>query len=135
MRLELIITHYHSLCIHWFVHQTGAATARAASTPCYHLFQRTLRRFRRLIDTMHVEFLAVPRRLAGTSQVEVPAHTLGQLLTTLAAQFPLLGEFITLDQLHPSFIASLNGEQFVSDPQTVLGENDHVLILSADAGG
>jgi molybdopterin converting factor small subunit len=84
---------------------------------------------------MHVEFLAVPRRLAGTSQVEVQAETLGQLLTTLAAQFPSLGEFITLDRLHPTFIASLNGEQFVSDPRTVLGENDHVLILSADAGG
>jgi molybdopterin converting factor small subunit len=84
---------------------------------------------------MHVEFLAVPRRLAGTSQVEVQAETLGQLLTTLAAQFPSLGEFIVLDRLHPSFIASLNGELFVSDPKTVLGENDHVLILSADAGG
>ena len=84
---------------------------------------------------MHVEFLAVPRRLAGTSHVEVQADTLGELLTVLAAQFPSLGEFIALDKLHPSFIASLNGEQFVSDPQTALGEHDHVLILSADAGG
>jgi molybdopterin converting factor small subunit len=84
---------------------------------------------------MHVEFLAVPRRLAGTSQVEVQAETLGQLLAILAVQFPSLGEFITRDSLDPSFIASLNGDQFVSDPQTVLGENDHVLILSADAGG
>jgi len=84
---------------------------------------------------MHVEFLAVPRRLAGTSHVEVQAETLGQLLTALAAQFPSLGQFITEDRLHPSFSASLNGEQFVSDPRTVLGEGDHVLILSADAGG
>jgi molybdopterin converting factor small subunit len=84
---------------------------------------------------MHVEFLAVPRRLTGISQVEVPAETLGQLLTTLAVQFPSLGRFITLDRLDPTFIASLNGDQFVSDPQTVLGEHDHVLILSADAGG
>jgi molybdopterin converting factor small subunit len=84
---------------------------------------------------MHVEFLAVPRRLAGVSHVEVPAETLGQLLTTLATQFPSLGNFITLDQLHPSFIASLNGDAFVSDPRTILRENDHVLILSADAGG
>jgi hypothetical protein len=57
------------------------------------------------------------------------------LLTTLAVQFPSLGRFITLDRLDPTFIASLNGDQFVSDPQTVLGEHDHVLILSADAGG
>ena len=84
---------------------------------------------------MHVEFLAVPRRLAGTSQVEVQAETLGQLLTSLAVQFPSLGQFITLDRLDPVFVASLNGDQFVSDPQTLLGENDRVLILSADAGG
>jgi molybdopterin converting factor small subunit len=84
---------------------------------------------------MHVEFLAVPRRLAGVSQVEVQAETLGQLLATLAAQFPSLGNFITVDRLHPAFIASLNGDQFVNDPRTALGENDRVLILSADAGG
>ena len=84
---------------------------------------------------MHVEFLAIPRRLAGVSHVDVQAETLGQLLTTLAVQFPSLGEFITLNKLHPSFSASLNGDQFVNDPRTVLGENDHVLILSADAGG
>ena len=84
---------------------------------------------------MHVEFLAVPRRLAGTSQVEVQAETLGQLLTSLAVQFPSLAQFITLDRLDPVFVASLNGDQFVSDPQTLLGENDRVLILSADAGG
>ena len=84
---------------------------------------------------MHVEFLSVPRRLAGVSNVEVQAETLGQLLKALATQFPSLGDFITLDRLHPSFIASLNGVEFVSDPGTVLGENDHVLILSADAGG
>ena len=84
---------------------------------------------------MHVEFLSVPRRLAGVSHAEIQAETLGQLLTTLAAQFPSLGNFITLERLHPSFVASLNGDEFVSDPGTVLGENDHVLILSADAGG
>jgi len=84
---------------------------------------------------MHVEFLSVPRRLAGTSQAEVQAETLGQLLTTLAVRFPSLGPFITLERLHPSFVASLNGDLFVSDPRTVLGENDCVLILSADAGG
>ena len=84
---------------------------------------------------MHVEFLSVPRRLAGVTHVEVQAQTLGQLLTTLATRFPSLGDFITLDRLHPSFIASLNGDEFVSDPDTALAENDHVLILSADAGG
>ena len=84
---------------------------------------------------MHVEFLAVPRRLAGVSEIEIQAETLGQLLTALAAQFPSLSEFIVSNRLHPSFTANLNGDQFVSDPSTVLGKDDRVLILSADAGG
>jgi molybdopterin converting factor small subunit len=84
---------------------------------------------------MHVEFLAVSRRLAGVSEVEVQAETLGQLLGALAEQFPSLGRFIISNRLHPSFSANLNGNEFVSDPHTVLHQDDHVLILSADAGG
>jgi molybdopterin converting factor small subunit len=84
---------------------------------------------------MHVEFLAIPRRLAGISEIEVQADTLGQLLTVLAAELPSLGKFIISDRLHPSLVANLNGDQFVSDPGTLLCEKDHVLILSADAGG
>ena len=84
---------------------------------------------------MHVEFLGVPRRRAGISELEVHAHTLGQLLGTLATQIPPLGEFIAVDRLHPSFLANLNGDQFISDPATPLVRDDRVLILSADAGG
>jgi len=53
----------------------------------------------------------------------------------LAEQFPSLGQFINSDRLHPSFTANLNGNEFVSDPQTTLYKDDRVLILSADAGG
>ena len=84
---------------------------------------------------MHVEFLAVPRRLAGISEVEVQAETLGQLLTVLSEKFPSLSEFILSGRLHPTFVANLNGDEFISDPDTVLCKQDRVLILSADAGG
>ena len=84
---------------------------------------------------MHVEFLGVPRQRAGISELEVDANTLGQLLGTLAAQIPTLGELISVDRLHPSFVANLNGDRFVSDPETLLGKDDCLLILSADAGG
>jgi molybdopterin converting factor small subunit len=84
---------------------------------------------------MHVEFLGVPRQRAGISEMEVQADTLGQLLGTLAARIPSLCELIAVDRLHSSFVANLNGDQFVSDPGTRLGEDDCVLILSADAGG
>ena len=84
---------------------------------------------------MHVEFLGVPRQRAGISELEVRADTLGQLLGTLAARIPSLSDLIAADRLHSSFVANLNGDRFVSDPGTPLGENDCVLILSADAGG
>jgi molybdopterin converting factor small subunit len=84
---------------------------------------------------MHVEFLGVPRQRAGVSEMDVRADTLGQLLGTLAEQIPPLRELIAVDRLHSSFVANLNGDQFVSDPGTRLHESDCVLILSADAGG
>jgi molybdopterin converting factor small subunit len=84
---------------------------------------------------MHVEFLGVPRQRAGISELEVQAKTLGQLLGTLATKIPPLGEFIAVDRLHSSFVANLNGDQFISDPDTPLVHDDCVLILSADAGG
>lgn len=84
---------------------------------------------------MYVEFFGVPRERAGISELEVQAETLGQLLGALASQFPALKELITSNRLHPSFVANLNGDAFVSDPGTPLGEEDRVLILSADAGG
>jgi molybdopterin converting factor small subunit len=84
---------------------------------------------------MHVEFLGIPRQRAGISKLEVQADTLGHLLGSLAARIPALGELIAANRLHPSFIANLNGDHFVSDPGTPLRENDCVLILSADAGG
>jgi molybdopterin converting factor small subunit len=84
---------------------------------------------------MHVEFFGVPRERAGMSKLEVQADTLGQLLGTLATQIPSLGKLIGANRLHPSFIANLNGDRFVSDPGTPLGKDDCVLILSADAGG
>jgi molybdopterin converting factor small subunit len=84
---------------------------------------------------MYVEFLGVARERAGVVELEIAATSLGSLLTTLAAQYPRLSELITNDRLHPSIAANLNGDRFVSDPRTALVENDHLLILSADAGG
>ena len=84
---------------------------------------------------MQVEFFGIPRERAGMASVEIAAQNLGQLLTALAAQIPSLNDVISADQLHSSFVASLNGDRFISDPGTPLCESDCVLILSADAGG
>ena len=84
---------------------------------------------------MYVEFLGIPRERVGISELVVEAPTLGQLLATLARRYPALGELIASDRLHPSLAANLNGDEFISDPATPLAADDHLLILSADAGG
>lgn len=88
---------------------------------------------------MQVEFFGLPRERAGVSAIEIRAATLGQLLATLAAKIPSMSEFIAASgqggRLHPTFVANLNGDRFVSDPETPLRDADHLLILSADAGG
>jgi molybdopterin converting factor small subunit len=84
---------------------------------------------------MRVEFLGLSRERAGVSEFELQAETLGQALTTLALRFPAFGDVVAGDCLKPSFAANLNGDRFITDPRTRLGENDCLLILSADAGG
>ena len=84
---------------------------------------------------MRVEFFGLPRERAGMSSLDVEADTLGQLLGTLATRIPSFAKLMGMNRLHPAFVANLNGDRFVSDPGTPLGENDCVLILSADAGG
>jgi molybdopterin converting factor small subunit len=84
---------------------------------------------------MHVEFFGVPRERAGVSELEVHADTLGQLLGMLTERMPSLSEIVQRDRLHPAFVANLNGDRFVTDPETPLRTGDFVLILSADAGG
>ena len=84
---------------------------------------------------MHVEFLGIPRQRAGISELQIEATTLRQVLGVLRTQLPALEELITADGLHPSLAANLNGDRFVSDLDTKLVEDDHLLILSADVGG
>jgi len=84
---------------------------------------------------MYVEFFGLPRERAGVPAIELQANTLGELLAVLAERVPPLSEFVEANRLHPVLAASLNGDRFIRDPQTPLCENDHVLILSADAGG
>ena len=84
---------------------------------------------------MRVEFYGVSRQRSGVAERHVTARTLGELLGALAAEYPSLGELISENRLHPALTANLNGDRFVRDPHTPLGEHDCVLILSADAGG
>jgi molybdopterin converting factor small subunit len=84
---------------------------------------------------MHVEFLGIPRQRAGVTDLEIEAGTLGELLRELADRFPRLRELVVDGQFHPSVVANLNGDEFVSEPGRVFNKHDHLLILSADVGG
>ncbi len=84
---------------------------------------------------MYIEFLGIPRERAGISELEIEADTLGEVFDTLASRFPAFGELITPSGLHPALAANLNGDEFVTDPDTALGDGDRVIILSADVGG
>jgi len=84
---------------------------------------------------LHVEFLGIPRERAGVTDLEIEVGTLGQLLRELTERFPKLRELVVDGELHPSVVANLNGDEFISDPGQELTERDHVLILSADVGG
>jgi molybdopterin converting factor small subunit len=84
---------------------------------------------------MYVEFLGIPRERAGISEMKLEADTLGQVLGELSARCPGLSELITPKGLHPSVVANLNGDEFVSALDTPLADGDRLLILSAEAGG
>ena len=84
---------------------------------------------------MHVEFLGIPRERLGLSEVVVDAATFGDVLRTLSVRFPAFDDLMSAGGLHPSVAANLNGDAFITDPETPLAEHDHLLILSADVGG
>ena len=84
---------------------------------------------------MHVEFFGIPRERAGVSELDIAAATVGELLASLAERFPGLRDLMTRDGPHSSVTINLNGDLFINDVKTTLTEDDHVLLLSADAGG
>ena len=84
------------------------------------------------------ELFGVPRLRAGTRDWTGAATTLGEALQSLARAFPALdGSVVSTDPLGlvPAYRVSLNGDRFVSDPETPLTEGDVLLLLAADAGG
>lgn len=85
---------------------------------------------------IHVEFYGIVRAKAGTASAVSNGTTLGEVLTDLARQFPELGRLcIEGDHFRTGFTANLDGQRFITSPETPLAQGDSVLILSLDAGG
>jgi molybdopterin converting factor small subunit len=90
--------------------------------------------------TITVEFYGIPRQRAGAASICLEADeagtSLASVLSQLAKAMPVLAESCFHGELLRSgYCANLNGDRFVSDPQTPLQPGDCLLILSADAGG
>ncbi len=85
---------------------------------------------------VEVELFGIPRARAGVGTTSARGANLGDVLADLARRFPALADAcIDGRQLKASYLASLDGRQFVTDPETPLTEGASLLILSADAGG
>lgn len=85
-----------------------------------------------------IEFYGVPRLRSGVARAVVAddPRTLGELWQCLASRYPrFASDCLTHDRLQAHYVANLNGERFVEDPNTLLPSNACVLVLSADAGG
>jgi hypothetical protein len=82
------------------------------------------------------EFYGVPRLRAGMKRLQLEASSLGQALRELGRACPTLEGGVLRDgTIQEAYKLSLNGERFISDPETPLTEGDVLLLLSADVGG
>ena len=86
---------------------------------------------------VRVELYGIARARAGAASIEMEADTLADALRTLAERCPgLRGEVIDPGGgLTRYFVASLNGERFVAEPETPLRPGDALLIVGSQAGG
>jgi molybdopterin converting factor small subunit len=83
-----------------------------------------------------IELYGVPRLRAGMARLSVTAATVGEALRRLARECPALaGSVIDDGRVRQAYKLSLNGDRFVSDPDTQLSEGDSLLLLAADVGG
>ena len=83
-----------------------------------------------------LELFGVPRLRAGIRSVDIEAATLRLALDALGHALPVLdGTVLREGGLHPAYRVCLNGDRFVSDPETALADGDELLLLAADVGG
>ncbi len=87
-----------------------------------------------------VEFFGIARERAGRPDVEVcvgvDSTRLGDVLLEVAERLPaLVGECLSGERPQAGFLVNINARQFLTDPDTPVHAGDHVLLMTADAGG
>ncbi|MDI3289102.1 MoaD/ThiS family protein [Polyangium sp. 15x6] len=83
-----------------------------------------------------IELYGVARLRAGREAIEVAARSLGEALSALGTACPALEPLIVAGgRLAPGWLVALNGAQITANLETPLGDEDVVVLVSADAGG
>jgi molybdopterin converting factor small subunit len=83
-----------------------------------------------------VEFFAIARERAGSTELRVAPGTLAEVLDAVRRQCPRLGDLVqATGAISPHYRLSLDGRRFLTDVTEVLPAASRLLILSADAGG
>jgi molybdopterin converting factor small subunit len=83
-----------------------------------------------------VEFYGIPRLRAGRAELAVPAGTVAEVLAAVERECARLAGLVQPGgRINPHYLLSVDGRRFVGDGQHPLGPGEHVLLLSADAGG
>ncbi len=85
--------------------------------------------------SVRVEFLGMPRQYAGRDFLDVAATDVESALACLAKQLPELAtKCLNGSQVRDGYLLGVNG-RFDFDPESRLGPNDTIQLLSADVGG
>ncbi|MGH7162872.1 MAG: MoaD/ThiS family protein, partial [Planctomycetota bacterium] len=83
-----------------------------------------------------IELFGIARARAGREELRVRAKSLAEALRALEDACPALApEVISGGKLAEAYVASLNGERFLSHPDAPLRDGDALLILGAQSGG
>jgi hypothetical protein len=85
-------------------------------------------------SSVTVELFGIPRQRAGRVEMSVPPGTVREVLRALERDCRRL-ELLENGRLAPHYLLSINGEQFISDLDQILGPGTRLLLLSADVGG
>jgi hypothetical protein len=87
-------------------------------------------------EAITVEFYGLPRLLAGRPELTVAPGPLSQVLAAVERACPGLKGLIQQGgRLAPQYLASLDGQEFVTDLSRQLVPGTRLLLMSADAGG
>ena len=71
--------------------------------------------------SVSVELFGIPHQRAGVALTTAEGGRLGEVLTDLASRFPsLAGACFAQGRLQPGYLANLNGNRFVTDPETAI---------------